>query len=415
MAVVVTVNGRQYAIPETRDSNWGPSLTAWMEQVSSSTLQKTGGTFALTNAVDFGGQHGLLAEDGVFRNSLTISGVAVNTDALTEIPTTIVIVSGTFDDSLTVSGTPVTISGLQEIPDPIVLASGVFSDSLTVSGVPVTTSPGVLNHSELLELDYISSGHTGFTSEAEMLTVSGYLQDQIDNVPIPAVTGTIGNKLGLTHSPVGLWEFEFNYNDTSGNNNTLTELGGDVDFVAVSGMTAVISNNGGYLRDGNTPPELLITGDVTLQVILQPPATPLAFGEVQPIIIMGNGTAGGDGGNVVYGIEVQNDTEVYRFKSSNGNQNHSWAVMGSMGQEEDIELVTMVRESDIITYYRNGTKFGAPKAMSTPTGGTGARFLIFTDRESGIPIFHGHLFCVKIIDRALTPAEVFAEYETTWV
>jgi len=87
------------------------------------------------------------------------------------------------------------------VSDPLVLASGVFSESLTISGVPVSTGTGVLDHAALDNLDFASAGHTGFASEAELLTVSGHLQSEIDETSnfSGATLTTSGHDLGSSY------------------------------------------------------------------------------------------------------------------------------------------------------------------------------------------------------------------------
>ncbi len=51
-------------------------------------------------------------------------------------------------------------------------------DQITISGI---SGGGSTNHDELNNLDYASSGHTGFVSTADLATTSGSLQDQIDD------------------------------------------------------------------------------------------------------------------------------------------------------------------------------------------------------------------------------------------
>lgn len=58
-AVNVTVNGTTYSIPQNNEKGWGTVVTNWMQAVSGSTLQKSGGTFTLTNDVNFGANYGL--------------------------------------------------------------------------------------------------------------------------------------------------------------------------------------------------------------------------------------------------------------------------------------------------------------------------------------------------------------------
>lgn len=59
MSTNVTLNGSTYAIPAVGDSNWGTVLSNYFIAISTSTLQKTGGTFTLTADVDFGATYGL--------------------------------------------------------------------------------------------------------------------------------------------------------------------------------------------------------------------------------------------------------------------------------------------------------------------------------------------------------------------
>lgn len=59
MSVSVTVNNTTYTIPQTNESGWDTQVTAWIQAVSSSTLQKSGGTFTLTADLDFGASFGV--------------------------------------------------------------------------------------------------------------------------------------------------------------------------------------------------------------------------------------------------------------------------------------------------------------------------------------------------------------------
>lgn len=58
-SVTVTVNGTNHTIPQTNERGWGSAVTAWIQAISSNTLQPIGGTFTLTNDVDFGASYGL--------------------------------------------------------------------------------------------------------------------------------------------------------------------------------------------------------------------------------------------------------------------------------------------------------------------------------------------------------------------
>lgn len=60
-SVSVNVNGSAYTIPQTNERGWGTAVTSWIQAISANTLQPVGGTFTLTNDVDFGANYGLKA------------------------------------------------------------------------------------------------------------------------------------------------------------------------------------------------------------------------------------------------------------------------------------------------------------------------------------------------------------------
>lgn len=61
MVVELDVNGTTFNYPESRDENWGDAASQWAEAITVGTLQKIGGSFPLSNEVDFGGTAGLKA------------------------------------------------------------------------------------------------------------------------------------------------------------------------------------------------------------------------------------------------------------------------------------------------------------------------------------------------------------------
>lgn len=58
----LTVNGVSFAYPATGGSNWGDAATNWASAITVGTLQKAGGSFALTADVNFGSSYGLLSK-----------------------------------------------------------------------------------------------------------------------------------------------------------------------------------------------------------------------------------------------------------------------------------------------------------------------------------------------------------------
>jgi hypothetical protein len=60
-AVTVSVNGTNYTIPQTNERGWGTNVTTWIQAISANTLQPSGGTFTLSNDIDFGDTRGLIS------------------------------------------------------------------------------------------------------------------------------------------------------------------------------------------------------------------------------------------------------------------------------------------------------------------------------------------------------------------
>ena len=61
MAIIVTYNGLPYSIPQSGERGWGQATTNYLVALASGSLTLSGGTFTLTNEVDFGSAHGLKA------------------------------------------------------------------------------------------------------------------------------------------------------------------------------------------------------------------------------------------------------------------------------------------------------------------------------------------------------------------
>lgn len=59
MATNVSYNGVTYSIPADGDTGWGPDLTAYFISLAANSLQKSGGTFALTAELGFGSSFGI--------------------------------------------------------------------------------------------------------------------------------------------------------------------------------------------------------------------------------------------------------------------------------------------------------------------------------------------------------------------
>lgn len=85
MSVSVTVAGVTYTIPEVGDTDWGPQVTAWIQAISSATLQTTGGTFTLTGDLNFGANFGIISKYyKSISSNISLTGILrlANSDAI---------------------------------------------------------------------------------------------------------------------------------------------------------------------------------------------------------------------------------------------------------------------------------------------------------------------------------------------
>ncbi|MBD3260367.1 MAG: hypothetical protein GF334_01595 [Candidatus Altiarchaeales archaeon] len=126
--------------------------------------------------------------------------------------------NGAFSETLTVSGIPVDISagggpgaGVSSLNSQqgAITLQGQGGTTITTVGQTITisgaTGGGSNDHSALNNLDFASSGHTGFASEAALTTTSGHLQNQIDGIDdhprytdAEAVSGTEAARVTLS-------------------------------------------------------------------------------------------------------------------------------------------------------------------------------------------------------------------------
>lgn len=61
MSFIVTIAGQSFTLPTEGDENWAAQQAAWSAAVSTDLLQRSGGSFTLTNNVNFGASFGLIS------------------------------------------------------------------------------------------------------------------------------------------------------------------------------------------------------------------------------------------------------------------------------------------------------------------------------------------------------------------
>jgi hypothetical protein len=394
----------------------------------------------------------------------------------------------------TINGNTVTTSKLNAdcvaVSGELTAISGGFSQSLTVSGQPVATGTaggggGVTDHAALTSLDYASAGHTGFASEAELVSVSGHLQDQIsDNIvaisgsfsqsltvsgqPVstgtggggsgnitdinsqvgPSITivgtngvqattttnqvdlsldltegialatasGVIARKLDLTHDPVGLWLFEGDLTDSSGNGATLDQSASLQEARHDNGLLAAYSDDSTRYVSAASQSQLVITGDVTLQVIVAITKFPVGDTE-EPVTgflkLGGSGETEPD--NIVCLLGMDKNKQLYYFAEEGAGTDIDYANTGVILDTDTTYHIALVRENDDVTFYVNGVQFGSSSSgLNAPTGGGTTAARIGATDFGNDEVGEFTISCAKVIDSALTASQVYEEYSRTW-
>ena len=252
-------------------------------------------------------------------------------------------------------------------------------------------------------VDQTITGAWDFTNS---LTVSG-VPVSIGGGTDATVSGIIGKKLGLNHDPVALYLFDDNISDSSGNGLDLSVGAGAERYTNVNGLRSAKFDSTNYFRYTPGSSALEITGDITIQFLL---TTDGLVGTSYMISFAGGGDA-------------ENVNSLYACRGAAGTENYSWFSESGAGVDasfggfeasgnQNLHHLTYVRESDIVTLYIDGISRGSSGTLATPTGGTSS-FLDVGAFDGG-SIYRGTMACLKIVNSALTAAQVYAEYQTTW-
>ena len=237
---------------------------------------------------------------------------------------------------------------------------------------------------------------------------------QNDSAVIVSDTGgvTIENigKLGLEYDPVGLWLFDDNLNDSSGNGFTLTGTPGyttierDKQIGAIFGTSAWTRPS----RDAS----LAITGALTIEAVIR-----INFnGSGMGICALG-GNGSSEALNVAYFPIIGGGGEMSLYWESGAGiarQVTSTVGVNLMPYGVPSHLV-YTRSSDalaVVNFYVNGVnKFTGSATACTGSTDSTCRLRVGSDNVGASLIDRGTVFTsLKIIAAELTPAQVVDEY-----
>ena len=214
-----------------------------------------------------------------------------------------------------------------------------------------------------------------------------------------------------THNPVALYQFQNDLSDSSGNNLHLTALSGSPNYSeTLYGKTGLYFDTpyAAYLNGDNS--SLQLTGDVTIEFIFKIKSFPFAYMQFLKMerIVAGSNN---EEDNILYTLFLTNTGQfLYGQEYGAGNQETFVTNASSSLQTNTLYHVAVVRESNVITFYVNGSQFGDNQQFETPTGGESGSLVVGIYQN----IYPDSIFAsLKIISGSITQSEVLEEYKRT--
>lgn len=223
----------------------------------------------------------------------------------------------------------------------------------------------------------------------------------------------LARPFGLEHSPVGLWNFYENLNDSSGNGFNLTVQAGTANYVsALPGLGGVLLDGSTCLYHNVASTALAITGNMTLLAIVSLDVN--AAGDAR-FVSYSTALGGTSDTNTLYslGLATANRWSYRYLHHAGSNSSNAYNPTAWGTDQHNVVLVGFTRSANVIQPMRNAGVFGAASsALSAPTGGLNSRLRIGAATDAGGRIV-GVVGGVKIVPSALTADQWKAEYNRT--
>lgn len=203
MSVSVTVAGVTYTIPEVGDTGWGPQVTAWIQAISSATLQTTGGTFTLTGDLNFGANFGIISKYyKSISSNISLTGILrlANSDAIgwrNAGNTADILLQPNADGILKYGGVDlVNLSATQTLTtktfDSTSTMTGVKIASFTPDGTHTLTAPTVTDTiAAIAAIQTLTNKTLGSSNVATGITMASWTPDGSHTLTAPSVTDTL--------------------------------------------------------------------------------------------------------------------------------------------------------------------------------------------------------------------------------
>lgn len=210
MSVPLTVNGVTFQYPQTGNQAWGAAAAAWAQAITTGTLQKAGGSFTLTNEVDFGADYGLksisfksrssnVAQSGVFRNSNTDlitwrNGANSGDNTLGVSPSNVLLYNG------------VPVAGNVNVDNTPTINLDVTDSVLTANLVENSITDGYINENAGIVVSKLAGGTEGqflVSNDISPVWVNAAGDETLDGTGNFTTVGIRGKPLSSTLATIG--------------------------------------------------------------------------------------------------------------------------------------------------------------------------------------------------------------------
>ena len=209
-------------------------------------------------------------------------------------------------------------------------------------------------------------------------------------------------------SPVGLWQFDGNLNDSSGNGFTLSVFSGTERYATLlPGLKGVLLIDSS-LEKATYASALAITGNLTIECFL---SLPYYSSSTAKWLIGHEDSGETPADNCLYSIQMLTATNRLGFFSESGSGVDASYELTDVLPPTTLCHFAMTRISNVIRFYVNGRPFGSPSGTLTPpTDGTDGRFSIGS-RSLNAP--DCTLASLKILNVGLSASQIAGEYNRT--
>lgn len=293
-----------------------------------------------------------------------------------------------------------------------IYVNGVFVETLVASTPPTGgTSNSVTVGANIIGSDAYSGSVWDIAIYDTQLTdaqIKAEYQRQVGRSPVVK----FGRALpGLEHNPLGLYLFQGNGLDSSGNGRDLSNLDGTPTYGdGFVGLSFEQDGNVGLTRVDST---FEILGAVSAYAIVKlVSTTDTNF----TIVCYDGGSDPAEADNNLWSLDLVSTAgslSVRYFHEYSTGVNELLLPTGIGASRDEWIMVGWTRDSagTGIKIFLNGEVIGTTTLANAPTGGTSSDLVVGRIRNSGVNNFTGKISAVKIVGSELTEAEMKAEYD----